>query len=344
MRARPIGPADSDPIATACTVRGAAPFHRAPRVVVDQYRHVRIGTVPSELRALQVLWHFLLDVQFWAKERSGMSRFLLDPQHKLGVLAPEAAQFCASIGATRTAQHFARTFAEFPGGVLPPDYKGLVRSLAPMLSARPNPLVLIEREHGDTFTELTGALRTWLRANREHVAIAIAACVQEPARANAGATESSALVEILMRGGPPGSDAEYDVLDELAEWVWSTPGRRGLPFHEIPDGAQLIVLMESLARALGSGGGRYVVDWSVFDDFPALRRHAESIGAHVGEGGAAVRVLPGDAPASVLGSERTAHARDRGHGAGASRGRRPRGARRRSDAVRRPRRHRPRAG
>src|SRR4051812_26356080 len=108
MPTRSIGATDPDPIGTACTVRSSTQFHRALGVVTDRFRPVPADKLPHDLLMLEVLWHFLADIHFWRKERSGMSRFLLDGRHKLGRHAPAAAAFCQTIGAPRTAEHLAR--------------------------------------------------------------------------------------------------------------------------------------------------------------------------------------------------------------------------------------------
>jgi hypothetical protein len=278
MPTRTIGAADPDPIDTACTVRGATQFHRALGVVSDQFRHVPPDELPHDLLMIEVLSLFLGDMHFWRKEHSGMSHFLQDPQHKLGRHAPAAARFCRAIGATRTAELFDRTLALFPGGELPATYEALVVALVPSERGKPSPLGAIEREYPDTFKELTGALQRWLRANRSEIESAIAA-VTNPAAATVTHAGPTALQKILDAHTPPAGEPDYELLTELDQWVWRTPGRKAIPFGEVPPHARMLVLMETLARALGSGGVYYLADWSLGDEFTELREWAEKIAA-----------------------------------------------------------------
>ena len=286
MPATPRRESTLDQITIACTARGAAKFRDALGVVVDRYRDVRVDVLPSDLLMLLVGSMFLLDLEFWKKERSGLTRFLSDQQHKLGRYLPQLAEFAAAIGAPRAAAQIERSIARFPGGLLPNDPKSILVALVPLMNARPNPLAIIEGDHADALRELTGALQRWLRANPAAVAAAIDALVSPrsgnavSSTPNANAKSSpSALEAILANAGAAATNADPEILERLAEWAMAVPGRKAIPFADVPEGARMLALFDEFATYIGAGGLRNFADCSIGDEHAALRKWAVAIGA-----------------------------------------------------------------
>ncbi|MEO5815207.1 MAG: DUF4375 domain-containing protein [Gemmatimonadaceae bacterium] len=89
------------------------------------------------------------------------------------------------------------------------------------------------------------------------------------------------LEHILADSGARGGRADWGVLTALTEWAWAVPGRKAIPFADVPDGARMLILMNELVSALNSSGLLYLADWELGNDYGDIRQCTETIGAHM---------------------------------------------------------------
>ena len=147
---------DPDPIATTLGTRGPKQFHDALQWVECTTQDVKTAKLPPSLRMIRVLWHLELE--------SDLQSFLY-VRHQFAPWVAEAAEFCREIDAGKCAAALARVVALFP--------KGMPRNIREYSQAGgfngplSDALKAIDDELAESFGELSAALRTWLRANRD---------------------------------------------------------------------------------------------------------------------------------------------------------------------------------
>jgi hypothetical protein len=65
----------------------------------------------------------------------------------------------------------------------------------------------------------------------------------------------------------------------LRKWVGAHPGRRGVPYDELPETGRLIVTLDEMHKAIYSSGMLYVLDWTVGDQFHEAMAWLRKMGA-----------------------------------------------------------------
>lgn len=280
-----IGPHDPQPVATTARITDVDQFFRAFQWIEAKTRNVALEELPEPLRMIRVLLHLAMEL-----ESNGIAYFLTESQEQVGVYAVDAERFCREIGATRTAEYLARAGALFPGGRVPATLREIIVAEAALVRLVPRPLSVLDREYPDARAELAGALRAWLEANREAVETLIVQtippAVAPPKRRSArkGKKASpfagSPLARILALADPDPAAQRYKRGEALLEWTWEgVPGRKVIPFDELPETARMIVVLDQLRAAFSSSGLSDVVEWDVGDNLTEAIGWLRKIGA-----------------------------------------------------------------
>ena len=79
--------------------------------------------------------------------------------------------------------------------------------------------------------------------------------------------KKSSLASILAARDRDPWQRRVKLLSALSKWVHEQPGRRGVPYEELPESAKMIVTLDEMHKAINSAGILYVLDWNIGERF-----------------------------------------------------------------------------